>query len=144
MLRLHLFFWKATSSWVTKSLKIQGRQHRGGGRGRPWLSTFLRRKKTKEDKGKKEKVSKQKLLKGGHQGQNIIVLPILECLEFEDFSCPPTMVADNTFQCSMAPATLKSILPALKSNQHWGLLFINQISVILLIYGGKYCKINIC
>ena len=50
----------------------------------------------------KERVSKQKLSKGcHHQGQNIIVLAILEHLEFENFSCWPTMVVDNTFQCSM-------------------------------------------
>ena len=61
------------------SLYKQGRQHR------------------------KERVSKQKLLKGCHQGQNIIVLAILECLEFENFSSRPTMMADNTFQCSIAP-----------------------------------------
>ena len=30
-------------------------------------------------------------------------LAILECLELKTFSCRPTMVADNTFQCSMAP-----------------------------------------
>ena len=53
---------------------------------------------TKEgDKGKQERVSKQKLLKGCHQGQNFIVLTILERLEFETISCRPTMVADNTF-----------------------------------------------
>ena len=57
----------------------------------------------KGDKGKKERVSKQKLLKDCHQGQNIIVLVILERLELENFSCWPTMVADNSFQCSMAP-----------------------------------------
>ena len=39
---------------------------------------------------------------GCHQGQNIIVLIILERLEFENFSCQPTMAADNTFQCSIA------------------------------------------
>ena len=58
-------------------------------------STFLR--------SKKERVSKQNLLKGCPQGQNVIVLTILERLEFETFSCRPTIVADNTFQCSMAP-----------------------------------------
>ena len=62
---------------------------------------FCVAKRKKADKGKKERVSKQKLLKGCHQGQNIIVLVVLERLEFENFSCPPTMVADNTFQCSM-------------------------------------------
>ena len=59
---------------------------------------FCVAKRKKGDKGKKERVSKQKLLKGYHQG---IVLAILERLEFENFSCRPTMVADNTFQCSM-------------------------------------------
>ena len=60
-------------------------------------------KRKKGDKGKKERVSKQKLLKGCHQGQNIIVLAILEHLEFENLYCQPAMVSDNTFQCSMAP-----------------------------------------
>ena len=35
--------------------------------------------------------------------QHIIVLTILGRLEFETFSCRPIMVADNTFQFSMAP-----------------------------------------
>ena len=59
----------------------------------------VRRGAGKEDKRKKERVSKQKLLKGCHQGQNIIILTILERLEFKNFSYRPTMVADNTFQC---------------------------------------------
>ena len=45
----------------------------------------------------------QKQLKDCHQGQNITVLATLECLEFNIFSCQLTMVADNIFQCSMAP-----------------------------------------
>ena len=63
---------------------------------------FCIAKRKKGDKCKKQRVSKQKLSKGCHQGQNIIVLAILERLEFENFSCRSTMVADNTFQCSMA------------------------------------------
>ena len=51
---------------------------------------------------KKERISKHRLLKVCHQGQNITVLAILECLEFKIFSCQPTMVPDNTFQRSMA------------------------------------------
>ena len=74
---------------------------------------FCVAKRKKGDKGKKERVSMQKLLKGCHQGQNIIVLTILERLEFENFSCRPTIVADNTFQCCLAPPTLKSISLAL-------------------------------
>ena len=62
---------------------------------------FLHSKKKKETKGKK-RVSKQKLLKGCHQSQNVIVLAILEHIEFKNVSCRPTMVTDNTFQCSMA------------------------------------------
>ena len=64
---------------------------------------FCVAKRKKGDKRKKERVSKQKLSKGCHQGQNIIVLTILERLEFENFSYKPTTVADNTFQFSMPP-----------------------------------------
>ena len=35
--------------------------------------------------------------------ENVTVLAILEYLEFKSFSCYPTMVAGNTFQCFMAP-----------------------------------------
>ena len=51
----------------------------------------------------KEKVSKLKLLKVCHLGQKFTALDILERLEFKTFSCWPTMVAGNTFQCDMAP-----------------------------------------
>ena len=66
--------------------------------------TFLRSKKKKGNKEKREIVSKQKLLKlkDCHQGENVTALAILERLEFKTFSCLPTMVADNTFQCSIA------------------------------------------
>ena len=60
-----------------------------------------KRKKWKQ-RQKKEKVSKPKLLKGCHQSQNVTVLTILERLEFRNLSCRPTMVAGNTFQCSLA------------------------------------------
>ena len=65
--------------------------------------TFLRSKNKKPTKVKRESVSKQKQLKGCYQGQNVTVLAILECLGFKIFSCWSTIVADNTFQCSMAP-----------------------------------------
>ena len=69
----------------------------GGGHSQlPSPPLFYVAKTKKGSKGKKERVSKQKLLKGCHQGQNIIVLTILERLEFEKCSCRPTM-ADNTF-----------------------------------------------
>ena len=60
---------------------------RPGGPCPPLLfSTFLRSKKKKGRQRKKGKgVSKQKLLKGCHQGQNAIVLAILEPLEFNFF-----------------------------------------------------------
>ena len=67
----------------------------------PQPPLFWVAKRKKGNKGKKERVSKQKLLKGSHKGQNIIVLAILEHLEFENFSCQSTMLADNSFQCSM-------------------------------------------
>ena len=59
-------------------------------------------KRKKGSKGKKEKVAKQKLLKGCPQGQNVTVLAILERLEFKNFSYRQTLVADNSFQFSMA------------------------------------------
>ena len=66
--------------------------------------TFLGTKKKRGKQRKKERVSKQKLLlKGCHQGQKVTVLAILERLELKHFSCRPTMVADYTFQCYMAP-----------------------------------------
>ena len=83
-------------------VRIQSRQHRGG-RGVHDPPPFCLAKRKKGNQGKKERFSKQKLLKGCHQGQNVTVLAILECLEFKKFSCRPTMVAGNTFQCSMAP-----------------------------------------
>ena len=57
----------------------------------PSLPLFYVAKRKKGDKGKKERVSRQKLLKGCHRSQNIIVLAILERLEFENFSCRPTI-----------------------------------------------------
>ena len=65
--------------------------------------TFFAAKGKKGNKGKKERVSKKKLLKSFNQGQNMTVLAILEPLEFKNFSCRATMVVDNTFQCSMVP-----------------------------------------
>ena len=50
-----------------------------------------------------KRISKQKLLKGCHQGKNVTVLVILESLEFKYFSCWSTMVASITCKCSMAP-----------------------------------------
>ena len=39
----------------------------------------------------------QKVLKVSHQGQNVIVLAILKCLEFKKSSYWSIMVGDNTF-----------------------------------------------
>ena len=89
------------------SFQLQSRQHRAGeGRrgGMPPSPRFCVAKRKKGNQGKKERFSKQKLLKDCHQGQNVTVLAILECLEFKKFSCRPAMVAGNTFQCSMALA----------------------------------------
>ena len=74
----------------------------GGGAWPPHFFCAAKRKKRK--KGKKERLSKQKLLKDCHQGQNVTVLAILERLEFKHFSGLPTMVVDNTCQCSMVPS----------------------------------------
>ena len=63
---------------------------------------FCVAKRKKGNKGEK-KSFKAETIKGCHQGQNVTVLAILEYPEFKNFSCRPTMVVDNTFQCSMAP-----------------------------------------
>ena len=65
---------------------------------------FCVAKREKGEKVEKERVSKQKLSKGCHQGQNVTVLAILERLEFKHFSCRPTILTDNTFQCSIDPS----------------------------------------
>ena len=44
---------------------------------------FCVAKRKKGNKGKKERLSKQKILKGCHRGQNVTVLAILERLEFK-------------------------------------------------------------
>ena len=41
------------------------------------------------------------------QGQNVIVLAILEGLEFRNFTFQTVMLADNTFQLSAISSTLK-------------------------------------
>ena len=64
-------------------------------------NVILRSKKKKRKQRKKERVSKQKLLKGFHQGQNFTVLVILERLKFKTFSSPSATVAGNIFQCLM-------------------------------------------
>ena len=64
---------------------------------------FCVAKRKRGNKRKKERLSKQNLLKDCHQGQNVTVLAILERLEFKNCSGRSTMVVDNTFQCSMTP-----------------------------------------
>ena len=49
------------------------------------FSSFCVTKRKKRNKGKKERVSKQKISKGCHQGLNVTVLAILESLEFKIF-----------------------------------------------------------
>ena len=56
----------------------------GGPEGHGGTTYFAAKRKSK---GKKERVSKQKLLKGCHLGQNVTVLAILKRLEFKHFSC---------------------------------------------------------
>ena len=70
---------------------IQGpRHHRDGGDGGEWghgPPFFWVPKRKKENKEKIERVSKQKLLKSCHQGQNVAILAILERLVFKKCSC---------------------------------------------------------
>ena len=80
----------------------------GGGKGEDEVSMlsplhFCLAERKKGNKGKKQTVSKEKQLKDYHHGQNVGDLAILERQEFKSFPCWPTMVADNTFQCSMTP-----------------------------------------
>ena len=68
------------------------------------LPLFCVAKRKKGIKGKKERFSKQKLLEGCHQYQNVTVLAILERLEFKKkFYGRSTMVADNPCLCFTAP-----------------------------------------
>ena len=76
-----------------------GGRGRGGGHG---PANFCEQKENRKTKEKKERHSKQKLLKCCHQAQNVTVLAILEHLKFKIFSSRPTMLADYTCQCSMA------------------------------------------
>ena len=98
-----LFFSRSLSviiSWKGMWAFIQGWRHQGVAGGMAPPHFFVWQKK----RIKKERISKQKLLKGCHQGKNVTVLVILERLEFKDFSCCLTMVASITFKCSMAPS----------------------------------------
>ena len=61
---------------------------------------FCVAKRKKENKGKKERVSKQRLLKGYHQSQNLTALAIQERLEL-----------------FYGPSALKSISPTLLCNE---------------------------
>ena len=68
------------SALQEKFLLIPGPATPGGRGAMPPLFCVAKRKKGNQ--GKKERFSKQKLLKGYPQGQNITVSAILECLEF--------------------------------------------------------------
>ena len=75
---------------------MQGQRYRGPG---AWpLHFFAEQKEKKEPKRKKERVSREKVSKGSHQGVNVTVLAILERYNSKTFFCRPTMVADTTFQ----------------------------------------------
>ena len=79
-----------------------------------FVTLFCEAKIKKESKGeKKERVAKQKLLKGCHQGQNFTYLAIPELLEFITFSCLSNMVADNTVVVFHGSSTSKFISSAL-------------------------------
>ena len=82
------------SQYITQGLRHQG----AGG---PWPPLFCLANRKKGNQGEKERFSKQELLKCCHQGQNVAVLAILECLELKNFS--------SVFH---GPSTLKSISPA--------------------------------
>ena len=69
---------------ICKASDTGGREA-GGPCPPPSLPTFLHKKNKIGKKRGTERISKQKLLKGCHQGQNVTVLAILERLEFKNF-----------------------------------------------------------
>ena len=78
------------------------------------LSLFCLAKRKKGNKGKNEIVSKQKLLKGCHQGQNATVLAILQRLKFKKFFLLASHGVQQYFSVFYGPYTLKTISPALE------------------------------
>ena len=70
---------------------------------------FFANQKEKRETNRKKDFSKQKLLKGCHQGENVSVLAFLERLEFKIFPFQIfififfSWLADNTCHRSMAP-----------------------------------------
>ena len=97
------FLFSTLNKPITTLKSNQNNRDSDTGHAPPPPHPLMRSKKKKGNLGKKERFSKQKLLKGCHQGQNVTVLAILECLKFKNCSCRPTTVAGNAFQCSMAP-----------------------------------------
>ena len=95
----------------TRPATPRGEKSAAGGHGPPLF--LLAKNKKKGKKEKKESVSKQTLLKGCHRGQNVIIFAILEFLEFKNFCCWSTIVADIIFSVSNSFSNLKSILLAL-------------------------------
>ena len=77
-------------SWPIKGWHKAGDAWGTGGTWLPPLFCVVKGKKV--NKVKKGRVSKQKLFKVCHQGQNITVSDILESLEFKIFSCRPTIL----------------------------------------------------
>ena len=111
-------------SWIFLNYRFLSRDGDTGEPGGPlpltfFFSFFFCVARKKENQTKKERVLKQKLLKGYHQGQSVTVLAIVERLEFKSFSCRPTMVPDNTFMCSMAPIFWNSFCRPCSFNNFW-------------------------
>ena len=85
-----------------------------GGRGDYGTPRFYIAKRKKENKEKKERFSKQKLLKGCHQGQSVAVLAILERLLFKKNFLSVNYGGQKYFSVFHGPSPFKSISPALK------------------------------
>ena len=100
---------------------LQGRLHQEGQGAMPSPTSFLPffSEKIKGNKGEKERVSKQKLWKGCHEGQIVTVLAILERLELKKLSCHPAIV--QYFSVFHSPSTFKSIslVLILWENLYW-------------------------
>ena len=107
MLKIQENMW--TLFYYNVLIRVSNTEEAGGARATP---LFCVAKRKKGDKGKKERASKQKLLKGCHQGENIIILAILEHLEFEKF-LSANHGGRQYFSVFHGLPTLKSISPAL-------------------------------
>ena len=92
-------------SLITKMERLQqDRRHKGGRGAMPPPPTFLPSKKKKGKQRKAKKTFKAENIKRLSLKSKLYCLSHSRASRIQNFSCRPTMVADNTSQCSMATA----------------------------------------